>query len=400
MDEGPLSGVRVVELCSWLTGPLATCILGDQGADVIKVESPTGDEFRQTGTSRGGMAAMFMAVNRNKRSICLDLKNSDDLRKMEELVATADVFVENMKRGTMDRLGLDTATLRRKYPKMICVSMSGYGQTGPKSKEGTFDPMVQAMCGLASIQGGNERDKPQLVRSIVIDKLMGPVVAQAISSALFQRERKGVGCLIECSMLDAAIWWMWPDGMTSHAFVGEGVRTGGDSADSDALCKTKDGYVVTAPFQQPAWEAFLRLADKPELGEDPRLRTLKDRGQNFQYYGSVLRASFGERTTEEWCRLLSESGIPNAPVLRRDQILQHPQVVWNDIVEEKEHPSAGRFRSIRAPARFDGKAAGVRRPAPDLGADTQSVLDELEVRSKRRGEGPIAVHALASPPES
>ena len=379
MNKGPMHGVRIIELCGWFTGPMATCMLADQGADVIKVEPPGGDGYRISGTARNGHAAMFMSANRNKRSITLDLKQASHKQALLTLIENADVFVQNMKPGAMDRMGMDAKALRARFPRLIHVSISGYGQTGPNSAEGAFDTMLQALSGMMTIQGDNERGRPEMIRTLVVDKATSPIVAQAISSALYQREKTGQGCCIEYAMLDGMIWWMWPDAMMNHTFIGEGVRRGTDVAEVDLICQTADGYLVTTPHLQKNWEDFIELVGRPELVADPKLRTDTDRGRHLDHYTATVRESLGGKTTDEWCALLRARGIPCAPVLRREQIASYPQVIWNRVIEEVEHPEAGRHRSVRSPIRFDGEAAGVLRPSPAAGADTTEVLREFGI---------------------
>jgi len=379
MAQGPLEGVRVIDICSWFTGAMAACILADQGADVIKVEPPGGDPFRTTGTSRAGHNAIFMAANRNKRSIVLDLKEPEHKEALLAMIAQSDVFIQNAKPGAMDRLGLSADTLRAKFPRLIYASISGYGQTGPNAREGAFDTMLQALSGMAAIQGGKDGERPQMVRTLLPDKMTSPIVAQAISSALFQRERTGRGCTIDYAMLDAMVWWMWPDGMMNHSFIGDGVQEGVDISEVDLMCETDDGFLVATAHQQKEWERFVELVGRPELNDDPRFATARARGKNLDAYTAVFRESFGGRTTQEWCTLLREQDIPCAPVLRPQDVAAYPQVIWNGVIEEVEHPEAGRHRSARAPVRFDGHANGVLRPSPAAGADTAEVLREFGI---------------------
>jgi crotonobetainyl-CoA:carnitine CoA-transferase CaiB-like acyl-CoA transferase len=279
----------------------------------------------------------------------------------------------------MDRLGLGAEALRAQFPRLIYASISGNGQTGPYSGEGAFDTMLQALSGLAAIQGDKKTGRPQMVRTLLPDKMTSPIVAQAISSALFQRERTGRGCTVDYAMLDGMAWWMWPDGMMNHSFIGDGVREGVEISEVDLVSKTADGYLVATAHQQKEWERFVELIGRPELNDDPRLATARARGSNLDVYTAVLRESFGGKTTEEWCALLRERDIPCAPILKPEEVSSYPQVVWNDLIEEVEHPEAGRHKSVRAPVRFDGHANGVLRPSPAAGADTAEVLRELGI---------------------
>jgi crotonobetainyl-CoA:carnitine CoA-transferase CaiB-like acyl-CoA transferase len=374
--QGPLSGIRVVELCSWYTGPMTACILADYGAEVIKVEPPGGDPFRISGTSRAGYGAMFMAANRNKRSIILDLKQPGDKETVLQLIAKADVVIQNARPGAMERLELDAVTIRQRFPRLIYASISGYGPSGPLVNQGAFDPIIQVLSGIAAIQGNAE--KPALVRTMVADKTVPLIVAQAITSALFQRERTGNGCTLDSAMLDAMIWWAWPDGMMNQTFLGGGERQGADIATADPICRTDDGFLAVSPHQDNAWQAFTEIVGRPELRTDPRFDTIQRRMENLLDYYAAIRASFTGKTTEEWCARLRERGVPCAPVLSRERVADYGQVVWNDIIEEVEHPVAGRYRSVRAPVRFDGALASVTSPVPAAGEHRAQILAELE----------------------
>jgi len=379
MPKGPLEGVRVVELCGWHTGPMATCIMADQGAEVIKIEPPGGDGYRNTGASRGGFGAMFMAANRNKRSITLDVKQPTHMDALLKLIARADVFIQNNRPGAMTRLGLTWERLSKDFPRLIYASISGYGQTGPNAKEGAFDTMLQALSGLPVIQAGKDQ-RPQLVKTLVVDKIISPMVAQAICSALYQRERTGRGCELDCAMLDIMTWWMWPDAMMNHTFIGDDAHAVGGVSEVDLISKTADGYLVATAHLPKEWEQFIDLVGKPELRDDPRLNSAAARGKNLGLYAKTIRESFGGKTTAEWCELLRARGIPCAPVLTPEEVADYPQVKWNKLIDEVDHPKAGKHRSVRGPVLFDGKANNVMRPVPGAGEHTEEILAEIGVK--------------------
>lgn len=377
MSNGPLDGVRVIEMGGWFTGAMAACILGDQGADVIKVEPPGGDPFRSTGTTRGGHAAMFMAANRNKRSVVLDLKQADDLAALKRLVAGADIFIHNTRPGALARLGLDAQTLRAAQPRLIHVSISAYGQTRPNAREGGFDTLLQVLSGLAYMQGGGADRPPRMVRTLLADKMTSPVVAQAMSTAFFARERSGVGATLDYAMLDGMVWWMWPDGMMNHCFIGDGVDVAQDLSDVDFICPTDDGYLVATPHMEGHWQLFTELVGRQDLRTDPCFDSMRNRQRNLRAYADMLRGCFGGRTTAEWCALLREREIPCAPVLRQSEVADYPQLVWNGTIEEVDHPEAGRYRAPRAPVRFDGVAPGTRQLPPAIGQHSREILAEM-----------------------
>jgi crotonobetainyl-CoA:carnitine CoA-transferase CaiB-like acyl-CoA transferase len=218
---GPLHGYRIVDLTSMVSGPSATMLLADQGADVIKVENPQGgDHTRAAANRRGGFSASFLNNNRNKRSIVLDLKSPDRMEALRRLIAGADVFIQNFRNGVIERMGFGETEVRALAPDIIYVSISGFGEEGPFAQKPVYDPLIQALSGLASIQGGSDQDRPRLVRTIVPDKLTGVVAAQAITAALLSRERTGQGQHVRLSMLDAVVAFLWGSDMGSQTFVG------------------------------------------------------------------------------------------------------------------------------------------------------------------------------------
>src|ERR1700744_5837758 len=222
---GPLDGYRIVELTSMVSGPLATMILADQGADVIKVENPDGgDHTRASNNRRNGFSASFLNNNRNKRSLALDLKNPAARDALLRLIGTADVFIQNFRPGVVERMGLGEDTVRSVAPNIIYVSISGFGETGPYAQKPVYDPLIQGVSGLASVQAGSDTERPRLVRTIVPDKLTAYNAAQAISAALLSRARTGNGQHIRLSMLDAIVAFLWASDMGSQTFVGGDIQ--------------------------------------------------------------------------------------------------------------------------------------------------------------------------------
>jgi crotonobetainyl-CoA:carnitine CoA-transferase CaiB-like acyl-CoA transferase len=357
---------------------MAATILADQGADVIKVEPPGGDEYRRGGTRRGGFSASFMAANRNKRSITLDLKRPAHAAALRKILAKADVLIQNQRPGAMERLGFGAEQLRAEFPRLIYASISGYGPTGPKSPERSFDTMIQAMTGMAALQPGPD-GRPRAIPTLLPDKTTSPIVAQAICAALFQRERTGEGATLDYSMLDGMVWWMWPDGMVNDTFVGDEIQHGAPVADADFICPTADGHMVVSPHQETAWRNFTRLVGKPEWYEDPRFSPMGERMRNLREFSAAVRGSLGGKTNAEWEALFAEGDIPCAPVLGVGQVTDHPQVRWNGAIEEAEHPTAGRYRAPKSPVFFDGERNGVVRHVPAAGEHTEQILAEFGI---------------------
>jgi crotonobetainyl-CoA:carnitine CoA-transferase CaiB-like acyl-CoA transferase len=375
---GPLHGYRIVDLTSMVSGPSATMLLADQGADVIKVENPQGgDHTRAAANRRGGYSASFLNNNRNKRSIVLDLKAPDGVEALKRLIAGADVFIQNFRSGVIERMGFDEAEVRALAPDIIYVSISGFGEQGPFAQKPVYDPLIQALSGLASIQGGSDRDRPRLVRTIVPDKLTGVVAAQAITAALLARERTGQGQHVRLSMLDAVVAFLWGSDMGSQTFVGDELPQQEAASFIDLIYETADDYISAAVQTDREWVSLTRALERPEWLDDPRFVTPALRQKHINERLAMIQEVLRTRRSAEWLERLTAEGVPCAPVLTRSRMIDHPQVVANGIVVETEHPGAGRLRQARPAARFSATPTGVRRGAPALGEHTDEILAEI-----------------------
>jgi crotonobetainyl-CoA:carnitine CoA-transferase CaiB-like acyl-CoA transferase len=375
---GPLHGYRIIDLTSMISGPLATMILADQGADVIKIENPDGgDHTRAANNRRNGFSASFLNNNRNKRSVALDLKNPNAREALLRLTATADVFIQNFRPGVVERMGLGEDAVRAVAPSIIYVSISGFGEAGPYAQKPVYDPLIQAVSGLASIQAGSDTERPRLVRTIVPDKLTAYNAAQAITAALLSRERTGQGQHIRLSMLDAIIAFLWASDMGSQTFVGEDIPQQEAASFIDLIYETATGSISAAVQTNREWAALTRALDKPEWLEDPRFKTPALRQRHINERLAMTQEAFRSRPAEEWLVRLTEAGVPCAPVLTRTQMLSNPQVVANGIVIETDHAVAGRIRQARPAARFSGTPAAIRRGGPALGEHTAEILGAL-----------------------
>jgi crotonobetainyl-CoA:carnitine CoA-transferase CaiB-like acyl-CoA transferase len=375
---GPLHGYRIIDLTSMISGPLATMILADQGADVIKLENPDGgDHTRAANNRRNGFSASFLNNNRNKRSVALDLKNPNARQALLRLTATADVFIQNFRPGVADRMGLGEDAVRAVAPSIVFVSISGFGETGPYAQKPVYDPLIQAVSGLASIQAGSDTERPRLVRTIVPDKLTAYNAAQAITAALLSRERTGQGQHIRLSMLDAIVAFLWASDMGSQTFVGEEIPQQEAASFIDLIYETATGPISAAVQTNREWVALTRALDKPEWLDDPRFKTPALRQRHINERLAMTQETFRTRPAEEWLARLTGAGVPCAPVLTRTQMLSNPQVVANGIVIETNHKAAGRIRQARPAARFSGTPAAIRHGGPALGEHTAEVLGEL-----------------------
>ena len=375
---GPLHGYRVVDLTSNVAGPLGTMILGDQGADIIKVEAPDGgDATRAGGNRRAGFTASFLNNNRNKRSIVLDLKTAAGLRVMMRLVAGADVLVQNFRPGVAERLGVGEDVVRAASPKIVYVSISGFGEKGPYAEKPAYDPVIQGFSGLATIQAGSDEVRPRLLRTILPDKLTAITASQAITAALLARERSGEGQHVRLSMLEAVIAFLWASDMGSQTFVGDEPARQEAATAFDLIYETADGYMTVAPLTDRHWAGLAKTAGRPEWLEDERFKTSALRQKNIEARLQLIQEALLARPAAEWLERLTAVGVPCAPVQTRNQVIRHPHVREMGIVVESEHPAAGRLRQSRAAARFSRTPTEIRRGAPVLGEHTREILGEL-----------------------
>lgn len=373
---GPLDGFKIIDLTTMVSGPLGTMILADQGADVIKVESLSGDHTRHVATKRGDFPASFLNNNRNKRSIALDLKSEPGLNVVKRLLEDADVFIQNFRPGAIDRLGLNYETVSGLNPKLVYMSISGFGFDGPYSKKPVFDPLIQSLSGLTTVQAGSDNQRPRLVRTILPDKLTGFAVAQALTAALLSRSKTGEGQHVKLSMLDAVIAFLWASDMGGHTFVGEELETERAQSFIDLIYETANGYISVAVVRRKEWEGLSRAVEMPDWLHDPRFLETpgleRHKDARVEMTQEVLRG----RTTEEWIERLEAEDVPCAPVLTRRQAIRHPQVVANEIIIETDHPHAGRLRQAKNPVAFSATVSEHRFGAPVLGGDTRSILRE------------------------
>jgi crotonobetainyl-CoA:carnitine CoA-transferase CaiB-like acyl-CoA transferase len=374
----PLQGYRIVDLTSNVSGPLATMILGDQGADVIKVEAPDGgDATRAGGNRRAGFTASFLNNNRNKRSIVLDLKTAGGLQALMRLAVGADVFVQNFRPGVAERLGVGEEAVRAVSPKIVYISISGFGEKGPYAAKPAYDPVIQGFTGLATVQAASDEARPRLLRTILSDKLTAITASQAITAALLARERTGEGQHVRLSMLEAVLAFLWSSDMGSQTFVGDEPAPQERASAIDLIYETKDGYITLAALTDRQWAGLARALDRPEWLEDARFKTPALRQKNIDARLQLTQDALVTRPAAEWLERLTAADVPCGPVQTRNEVIRHPQVLEMGIVVETEHPAAGRLRQARAAARFSSTPTEIRRGAPRLGEHTEEILGEL-----------------------
>ena len=373
---GPLAGYRVIDVTQMLSGPMSTMILGDQGADVIKVEPPdAGDLTRAFSTT--GISPTFSMINRNKRSVALDLKRERGVGLLKQLVAESDVFIQNFRPGAVERLGIDEPALRQVKPDLIYVSISGFGEVGPYTHKRVYDPVIQALSGLTDIQRDPVTGRPKMMRLVIPDKVTALTAAQAMTAALLARERTGTGQHVRLAMLDAVVSFLWPEGMAYHTFVRNGEAVSRPPDTRDLIFETADGYITAGAMSDKEWAGMVRALDRPEWLEDERFRTPAGRMKHADARLDMTAEVMKTRTSAEWLARLDAEQVPCAPALSRQDMLTNEQIVANRLIVESEHPHAGRTRMTRPAARFAETPAELRLPAPMLGEHTEQVLTEI-----------------------
>jgi crotonobetainyl-CoA:carnitine CoA-transferase CaiB-like acyl-CoA transferase len=374
MSFRPLDGIRVVDLTSNMSGPLATMVLADQGADVVKVEPPSGDLIRTVGTGRGGMSAYFANLNRGKRSISVDLSTEPGVEVVRRLASDADVFVQNFRTGVVERLGLGADVLMADNPRLVYGSISGFGLVGPLAELPAYDHVVQALSGFAALQAGSEG--PDLVRQGAIDKASAYTLAQAITAALLQRASTGRGARVDVSMLDVAVAFAWPDGMMNNTCIGD-VELLPPVSRSFRTTPTADGHVVLVTLTAKQWDGLVAaiLTDEgDETGGD-----LSDTGARMAGGAAIMRSvrqRLRELPTDEVVERLRAVDVPCAPVRDLDQVHLDPQIVASGILAEIDHPVMGPVRQPAPAALVDGDRIAAGAPAPVAGAHSREVLVE------------------------
>jgi crotonobetainyl-CoA:carnitine CoA-transferase CaiB-like acyl-CoA transferase len=377
---GALDGYRVIDITSILLGPYGTQLLGDAGADVIKVEAPPkGDSTRYLGQARSpGMGGPFLNMNRNKRSIALDLKQGSAKQALVKLIETADVLVHNMRPQAIDRLGFSYDAVRAIKPDIIYCGCYGFSQQGRYKDKPAYDDLIQACSGMAGLFEAVEGE-PKFAPTVMVDKLTGLMMSQAVTTALLHRERTGKGQFVEVPMFETMVSFLMVEHIYEHGFEPPLGPLGYKRLTTPLRRphRTKDGYMAVLPYSDKQWREFFRIADRPELANDPRFADHGTRNEHVHAIYALLAEAIAEKSTEQWLALCEEAQIPAMPVLSLDEVFADLHLGDVGMFEQHEHPTEGRVVLTKPPVSYSDSPGSIRRQAPRLGQHGAEVLAEL-----------------------
>ncbi len=377
--SGPLDGVRVIDLTGTVLGPMGTQLLGDAGADVIKIEAPAGDPIRHIGPRRsGGMGAYFLNLNRNKRSVVLDLKRPEAHAALLRLIAGSDVFVHNMRPSAAARLGLDYASLAAQFPRLIHASASGYRLGSARQDDPAYDDIIQGEAAIASVNGSAcGADGPRYVPSVMADKITGHVLAASVGMALYHRERTGQGQALHVPMLDTTLAFFMPEHLWGHTLAGSGEGLGYTRllTPHRRPYPTADGHLCLIAVTDAQWARLLPVLERPELAQDPRFATMRGRAENVDAVYGVLAAELRRRSTGDWLQRLAAADIPHGPANSLEDLLDDPYLAG--FFRPAAHPTEGDTITLAPPVAYSASPVEIRRLAPALGEHTAELLAEV-----------------------
>jgi len=384
--QGPLAGVRVLDLTSVVLGPLATQILGDYGADVIKVEGPEGDHARARGvTLHPGMASIYLAINRNKRSLAIDLKTEPGKEILRRLIPTVDVVVHNMRVQAIDKLGFGYEDVAALNPGIVYCAATGFDQSGPDRSKPAFDDIIQAACGLVALNSVG-REQPDYSPTLIADKTAGLAVVNSVLAALYHRERTGCGQYLEVPMFETLVSFMLTEHLAGQTFAGAGLPggytrllTGGRKP-----LRTKDGYVAILPYTATHWRKFFESAERGDLADEYCVDNRQARSENIPSMYRAMAQIASERTTAELMDICAKMDIPATLIYGIDDLMAHPQLKAVSLFQTMEHPDVGTIRYVNPATKFAATPASVRLPAPSLGQHTLELLGEAGYTEEQR----------------
>ena len=374
---GPLTGLKVLDLTGMVSGPVAAMMLADQGAEVIKVEPVNGELVRHMAAPHNGVNPVFFSCNRGKKSIALDLKSEEGKKILLKLASEADIFMQNFRPGAIERMGFGEDVIRKLNEKIIYVSISGFGNRGPYANSRVYDPVIQALSGATDIQADRETGKPKMFRIIIADKVTALTTAQAISSALYAREKHGTAQHIELSMLDCMISFFWPEGMAGIVYAENEIDVRKLQGSQDLIYQAEDKYITAGAVSDAEWKGMCKALKREDLIDDERFATPSGRVANAQIRKEITGEEIAKWKSSEILKRLQEEGVPSAPLLDRMELLDNDQILANESILRVNIDGFGEVRQARPAARFSKTPSELSRPAPKLGEHSFEILSSL-----------------------
>jgi crotonobetainyl-CoA:carnitine CoA-transferase CaiB-like acyl-CoA transferase len=392
---GPLKGVKIIDLTSMVSGPMGAMMLADQGAEVIKVEPIAGEQLRHMAAPHNGVNPVFYSCNRGKKSLAIDLKSKEGKEILIKLIKGSDVLMQNFRPGTTDRMGFGYEDMKKINPNLVYLSISGFGDKGPYAQSRVYDPVIQALSGATDIQADRNTGNPKMFRVVIADKVTSLTAAQAISSALYAREKTSKGQHIKLSMLDSVIAFFWPEGMSGLVFKENEFDVRKLQGSQDLIYEAKDRYITAGAVSDAEWTGMCNALNMQQLINDDRFATSAARVINAEERKKITGKEIKKWQSNDILSRFQEEGVPSAPLLDRMELMNHEQIIENQTILREEYEGFGEIRQARPAAHFEDTPSEISRPAPKLGEHGEEILNSLgisdSVRKKLLNEGKIFI---------
>ena len=392
---GPLEGVRIIDLTSMVSGPMGAMMLADQGAEVIKVEPIAGEQLRHMAAPHNGVNPVFYSCNRGKKSLAIDLKSKEGKQILIKLIKDSDVLMQNFRPGTTDRMGFGYEDMKKINPNLVYLSISGFGDKGPYAQSRVYDPVIQALSGATDIQADRNTGTPKMFRVVIADKVTSLTAAQAISSALYARERTAKGQHIKLSMLDSVIAFFWPEGMSGLVFKENEFDVRKLQGSQDLIYEAKDRFITAGAVSDAEWTGMCNALNMQQLINDERFATSAARVINAEERKKITGQEIKKWQSNDILSRFQEEGVPSAPLLDRMELMNHEQIIKNQTILRQEYEGFGEVRQARPAAHFEDTPSEISRPAPKLGEHGEEILNSIgiseSVRKKLVDEGKIFI---------
>jgi|TARA_B100000902_G_scaffold394361_1_gene450524 crotonobetainyl-CoA:carnitine CoA-transferase CaiB-like acyl-CoA transferase len=392
---GPLKGVKIIDLTSMVSGPMGAMMLADQGAEVIKVEPIAGEQLRHMAAPHNGVNPVFYSCNRGKKSLAIDLKSKEGKEILIKLIKDSDVLMQNFRPGTTDRMGFGYEDMKKINPNLVYLSISGFGDKGPYAQSRVYDPVIQALSGATDIQADRNTGNPKMFRVVIADKVTSLTAAQAISSALYAREKTSKGQHIKLSMLDSVIAFFWPEGMSGLVFKENEFDVRKLQGSQDLIYEAKDRYITAGAVSDAEWTGMCNALNMQQLITDDRFATSAARVINAEERKKITGKEIKKWQSNDILSRFQEEGVPSAPLLDRMELMNHEQIIQNQTILREEYEGFGEIRQARPAAHFEDTPSEISRPAPKLGEHGEEILNSLgisdSVRKELLNEGKIFI---------